>query len=275
MVQAKQKKEPQLLQPGSLPPPAPKNTCTEKTPGPGPWHIYRCENDDLVRVVRDGVEMHYNVKKHGRGSGAAFFANPFKSLPADSATLRYEVFIPENFDFVICGKFPGLGFGRTRGEHASGGDWNEHGGSFRLMWQKPEGDEALVKGYLYLAIPGGPKKAKAWDVQGSGVKKALEWDDRTGYSLNYRKEGVFRVRKGQWNSVEMSMTLNTPGKADGIVSTTVNGVTRAYDDVVFRTDAAVRIQDVYWVSIFGGQGAEFSPKTDVPTTFRRIAFSAA
>ena len=48
------------------------------------------------------------------------FSNPFKLFPAEAATLQYEVYFSDDFDFVIAGKLPGVTLGEHRGQHASG-----------------------------------------------------------------------------------------------------------------------------------------------------------
>ena len=250
------------------------STYNKKNHGPAPWHIHKTANVDRVAVVDDTIQMHYYPGGHGRSSGGVLFCNPWEKLPADWMTLSYEVYFPPEFDFVLCGKLPGVGFGCAPGEHSSGGEWNPTSGSYRLMWQKPEGECARIKGYLYLAIAGGPAKEAAWDCQGDKVKETLEWDDRTGYNLHYRKDPCFNVTRGQWNTISMSMTMNTPGVADGFISMTVNGVTKSYDDLKFREVEECKIQDLYWVSIFGGDGEQFAPSADIPTSFKNIHFNA-
>ena len=52
-------------------------------------------------------------------------------------------------------------------DHSSGGDWNDTSGSFRIMWRdpSPDGERAVLKGYFYGQVPGGP--GPAMEAQGT------------------------------------------------------------------------------------------------------------
>jgi hypothetical protein len=208
--------------------------------------------------------------ERGNASGAAIFANPFGLLPADGIRMSYEVFFPDTWDWVIAGKLPGVSLGTAAGQHASGGQWKDDAGSFRVMWQKPVGTTALIKGYAYLALPGGV--ARGMDPQGPNARAAMEDDDRTGYSVWYRKNPGMTATKGQWNAIDFTVKLNTPGRADGVLSMTVNGVTRSINDMVWRSSVKVRIVDMYFVSIFGGNDKKFAVKYPTHALFRNVRF---
>lgn len=243
--------------------------------GKSPWNISKISNPNLLSTTPDGMlKMKYNVGKDGYESGAQIFCNPFGLLPAEEVTLSYDVFFSDEWDFIICGKLPGIGFGTRQGEHASGGEWDPQGkcGSFRIMWQDGTPKSALLKGYLYLGIPGGPRKAYA--PQGPNFKKVGNDDDRTGYSVYYKKQPCFKVKKGVWNTVSFTVRMNTVGKADGYLRMQVNDVVREIDDIVWRTDERTLIQDVYWVSIFGGSGKKFAPRNpNAYSLYRNIRMS--
>jgi len=233
---------------------------TEFKLGKAPWNISKISNEHLLSTTSDGMlKMKYNVGKDGHDSGAQIFCNPYALLPTDEVTVAYDVFFSEDWDFVICGKLPGIGFGIKEGDHASGGEWDLEGkaGSFRIMWQDGTPTSAILKGYLYLGIPGGPKKAYA--PQGPHFKAVGNDDDRTGYSVYYKKQPCFKVKKGTWNTISFTVRMNTVGKADGYLRMQVNDTVREIDDIVWRTDERTKIQDLYWVSIFGGEGKKFAP----------------
>ena len=254
------------------------NACTLKTPGPQPWNVFKAAFPERMSIDEetDSLRIDYEKGKHGSSSGAALFGNPFKSLPAESATLSYDIFLPDTWDWRICGKFPGISFGLSEESHSSGGEWcdaKDPSGSFRLMWQNPENDgSALIKGYMYMAIPGGPMHA--YKQQGPGFKEIGEGDDRTGCSAWYRKgDGKMRAHKGQWNSFAFTVKMNTIGKKDGFLKMTVNGVTHAVDDIVWRVDNPnIKIRGLYFVSIFGGSGMQFAPRHDTHCLIRNIHF---
>ena len=245
--------------------------------GKAPWNVSKISNEDLLSTTAEGMlKMKYNVGKDGHDSGAQIFCNPLALLPVEEVTLAYDVFFSDDWDFVICGKLPGIGFGVAQGDHASGGEWDKGGkaGSFRIMWQDGTPDHALIKGYLYLAIPGGP--GKAYDPQGPHFKEVGNDDDRTGYSVYYKKKPCFKVKKGEWNSVSFTVRMNTVGKTDGYLRMQINDTVREIDDIVWRTDDRTKIQDVYWVSIFGGEGKKFAPHNpDAYSMYRNIRVGVA
>lgn len=82
-----------------------------------------------------------------------------------------------------------------------------------------------------------------------------------------------RLSKGQWNSVRMSVVLNTPGQSNGSVSVTVNGVTEVLQGMVWRSSASVKITSVNFVSFFGGSSADAASSRDTYTMFRNMSLS--
>ena len=77
--------------------------------------------------------------------GAEFYATPLDISNAQNVSLKYSVFFPDNFDFVLAGKMPGLYAGH---KGCSGGNAAVDCFSTRLMWRK-EGAGEL---YLVLSI---------------------------------------------------------------------------------------------------------------------------
>jgi hypothetical protein len=65
--------------------------------------------------------------------GAEFYAAPIDISDARSVTLRYSVFFPADFDWVLAGKLPGLYGGHTG---CSGGNAALDCFSTRLMWRQ-------------------------------------------------------------------------------------------------------------------------------------------
>lgn len=76
--------------------------------------------------------------------GAQFYASPIDISSARNVTLQYSVMFPENFDWVLAGKLPGL-YGGHSG--CSGGNAALDCFSTRMMWRE-DGD-----GELYLVCP--------------------------------------------------------------------------------------------------------------------------
>ena len=82
------------------------------------------------------------------------------------------------------------------------------------------------------------------------------------------------VRKGQWNALSMTVVLNTPGKANGVLKITCNGVTRQVNDIMYRDSASVRITETFLSSIFGGSSsAKFGSPRDQFCLFRDFRMS--
>ncbi|THU92114.1 hypothetical protein K435DRAFT_216899 [Dendrothele bispora CBS 962.96] len=76
--------------------------------------------------------------------GSQFYATPLNLSNATSVSLTYSVYFPEDFEFVLGGKLPGLYGGQTG---CSGGKLLEDCFSTRMMWRK-EGE-----GEMYLYAP--------------------------------------------------------------------------------------------------------------------------
>ena len=73
--------------------------------------------------------------------GAEFYASPLDISNAQNVSLKYSVFFPANFDFVLAGKMPGLYAGH-RG--CSGGNAALDCFSTRLMWRKEGAGELYL-----------------------------------------------------------------------------------------------------------------------------------
>ena len=237
----------------------------------GPWFVRTLRNETFMSI--QGDTLRYNFKKGavGNSSGPAIFANPFQSCPAESATLSFNAWFPAGY-FVKAGKLLGLSIADAPGNHASGGEWSDDGASCRFMWRDPENGSAILKAYVYLAVKGGP--SKAYDVQGPSTKSSMTADERTGYNLFYKKNGGMRVYENRWNSLSMTVSMNTPGKANGKLSMTCNGVNRQVNDIYWRDSGVVKVQEVYLTSIFGGSDSSFASKVDTYSLFKDFRFSA-
>lgn len=243
-----------------LPPPA---ICR----GGAPWNVFGVSNPERMTSTAEHLEFRYVPRAFGLDSGAALRAAP-AGLPADRATLAYEVFFPADFDFVKGGKLPGFMLGVDPTDGASGGKWDPSQGSFRLMFR--EGGKAI--GYAYLAVRGGNEGA--YRAQGPAYRAAVDASKGdTGHDMWYKKQGGMTLRAGRWNAVRMSLKLNAPGRADGSARVTVNGVTRSVDGVVWRQSAAVRVQSVALVSFFGGGSLEWATPKRTFARLRALAVS--
>ena len=73
--------------------------------------------------------------------GAEFYATPLDISSAQNVSLKYSVFFPANFDFVLAGKMPGLYAGH---KGCSGGNAAIDCFSTRLMWRKEGAGELYL-----------------------------------------------------------------------------------------------------------------------------------
>lgn len=73
--------------------------------------------------------------------GAEFYASPIDLSDARNVTMGYSVFFPENFDWVLGGKLPGLYGGHTG---CSGGNAALDCFSTRLMWRQDGAGELYL-----------------------------------------------------------------------------------------------------------------------------------
>ncbi|KAJ3821635.1 hypothetical protein F5880DRAFT_1580610 [Lentinula raphanica] len=137
--------------------------------------------------------------------GAEFYAVPLDITQARNVTLEYSVFFPEEFDWVLGGKLPGL-YGGHQG--CSGGDAALDCFSTRLMWRSDG------KGELYLYAP----KDKQTESLCNNSQSVCD----AAYGLSIGR-GSFVFAPGNWTTVRQTVTLNTPGQQDGCFTLDVNG----------------------------------------------------
>jgi len=232
--------------------------------GAYPWNIKTITNPQRM-VSGLGVTMiSYVPNAAGIDSGAAFKAVP-RGLPATSATFGYSVYFPNDFDWVKGGKLPGLCIGTSPGECSTGGDWTTTAGSFRIMFR--EGGQAI--GYAYFPLAGGNRVAYA--VQGPEYKASADASNgNTGHDIWFKKNRSFQFVKGAWNSVRMAVSLNTPGKSDGSLIVTINGVSRTINGMRWRDSAKSMINNVNFVSFFGGSDLSWAPPRPSYTLYKDI-----
>lgn len=116
-----------------------------------------------------------------------------RGLPgATAACLRYQVHLPEDFDFRRAGVLPSL-FGGERQEFGHKADASK-GVSARLMWRG--------------------KGAGEINAVFAGAAQ------RQGQILGY---DLFKLKPGKWISIEQEVVLDTPGAADGALRVWVDG----------------------------------------------------
>ncbi|KAJ3509201.1 hypothetical protein NLJ89_g5352 [Agrocybe chaxingu] len=168
--------------------------------------------------------------------GAEFYASPIDISGARNVTLRYSVFFPVDFDWVLAGKLPGLYGGHTG---CSGGNAALDCFSTRLMWR------ADGAGELYLYAPKDKQTDALCTARGSVCDAA--------YGLSIGR-GSFTWTAGAWTTIHQTVYLNTPGEQDGVFTLDVNGKT-----VIHR-------KDVFYREDIGGSGGGKDGNTTKPTS---------
>lgn len=87
------------------------------------------DNSSVIQLRYPAHSINPATKPQG---GAEFYASPIPITTSRNVTLKYCVFFPLNFDWVLAGKLPGLYGGHTG---CSGGNPAFNCFSTRLMWR--------------------------------------------------------------------------------------------------------------------------------------------
>ncbi|KAJ3505671.1 hypothetical protein NMY22_g17500 [Coprinellus aureogranulatus] len=173
--------------------------------------------------------------------GEEFYASPIDIGKARNVSLRYSVYFPPDFDWVLAGKLPGLYGGHTG---CSGGNAALDCFSTRLMW-RTEGAGEL---YLYA------DRKKQTEALCSDPRS--ECNAVYGFSIG---RGSFTWAKGAWTTVVQTVVLNTPGRQNGAFTLDVNGVRVIEKEGVFY-------RDVLWPSSGKTSTTVAKPKATTSTT---------
>ena len=173
----------------------------------------------------------------------------------EAATLAYEVWVPAEPGLEwgsAGGKLPGLA-GTITDEALdipTGGAHSTSAWSGRLHWI----DGGALKGYLYA------QEARGMTPPEFGI--ALPLLDGSGNPL--------LLTDGEWNTIEVTYVMNTPGVADGIFRCSLNGVMGADDRDVMYRDAdhpTLGVNHMIHQLYYGGTGA-VGPVNDQTWHFR-------
>lgn len=248
----------------------------------------RVSGKKVPPVVRKDGRPAYEVlyragKVHPGGTNTSCTFAPAGFFPSEQCRFRFRLWVDAAFPWEgvnprqVGGKI--IGFKVGTGD-ASGGNYSPTGATFRLTWAFHGG----VGPYLY------PQVRRAHSAARSG--EDISWEDldqspevqkvayvAKGVHMFYPKDkkdpGAWdlRLRKGAWNDVEMFMRLNTPGRYDGVLATTINGASKSISSVRYRYDDA-KINGIVLGTFFGGGTTKYAPPTDVRNLYADFAFSA-
>lgn len=202
---------------------------------------YRKDWRGSGNVVRTELSGGKFIASAGAGRGNVL---PFQ-LPGsyDAACMSYDVRFAAPFDFSAGGKLPGF-VGVAPGTSPTtptGGGSVAHGWSGRLMWlgskmwkfvRDADRDNMVV---TYLYHPGQVRK----------------YGDNVSWGASFGN--------GRWHTIKQCNTMNTVGKADGVLQTWFDGKLVVDDHaVVYRTDPKVHITHFDWSVFRGGDNASWA-----------------
>ena len=249
------------------------------------------EGKEIAPVVTKAGIPAYEVRLkkgliHGKGSNMYCNLTPRAFFPSEQCRFAFKVWFDDNFPWgdemkKVGGKL--LGFRIGKGD-AQGGDYSPTGASFRMTWARHGG----VGPYLYPQVRGGFSKKKSggnisWDKLDQSKEVQAVSDIASGVHMFYPKDkgkkgGIenwdLRLHKGKWNDIEMFCKLNTPGRKDGVLEVTVNGVKKVLSTVRYRYDTS-KIEQIKISTFFGGSTKEYAPPQDTRLWFADFAFSRA
>jgi hypothetical protein len=217
-----------------------------------------------AEVVEEGPEGREGVLEVPFESGSRWgidYRHSFEALgiePREEVRYAYDVYFPEDFEFLGDGKFGGLA-GTTEGldplETSSGGDYDERSFSVRAMWRE---DRSVVM-YLY-ARHGAGRDIDDPDNFGFGITVPFTKPDGSTDDV---------IVPGTWQRVEHRVTLNTPGEDDGTYEMWIDGHRGVQvTDVQYRTEEYpdIRVDQVFTAWFFGGGADQFPTRENVAWT---------
>lgn len=238
----------------------------------------------LAPLVTKGGRKAYEItlrrgKIHAEGSDMHAYLAPKAFFPSDTVRLSFKAWFDDNFPWGTSQKRVGgklLGFRIGTGD-AQGGDYSSTGASVRLTWALNGG----IGPYLYPQVRKNYSKKRSgnigWDMLDQSREVRGVSEIASGVHMFYPRDRDvsnwdLRLRKRRWNEIELACRLNTPGKHDGVLELTVNGVTKRIDSVRYRYDDA-RIESVKISTFFGGATDDYAPPADTKVWLADFGFS--
>lgn len=170
-----------------------------------------------------------------------------------NACLSYDVKFDSRFDWSMGGKLPGLigvAPGVNPGMPTGGRYAGDLGWSGRVMWRGPKpfntlGQPNMAISYMY-----------------SPLQK-----DQYGDNISWNSSFV----AGKWHTVKQCFTMNTVGKADGVLRGYLDGtLVLQRNDFVFRTRTDVGISHLAWSIFRGGNTMDWASLTKGTVDLNRV-----
>eukprot|EP01134_Creolimax_fragrantissima_P002850 CFRG2850T1 len=218
-------------------------------------------SDNKVMKVAMKAGTYGTEQKH---AGMQFYTKQLEEMSdLSSATLEYEVYFPDDFEWTLGGKLPGLHGGDRKcsgGYYADGTDCF----STRLMWREDGAGEA----YLYLPMA---DQESSFCSKCSGNSEGTTCSDIAHCSLN---RGSFSFNSGAWNKIKMQVKLNSPGDNDGTWTLYHNDKKVMSEKLAYRKSSKVPLSGMFFSTFFGGDSSEYSPSSDQSLSFKDISLYA-
>jgi len=216
-----------------------------------------------VKVGKEGITVTFPKGGYAARGGINLKCD-LDMFPASDVTVKYQVYVPESFDFVKGGKLPGFALG-TSG--TGGRAWEKDQGSARLMF-RPGG---VVTGYLYLFEDVGEYKGAGSPLmkkQGKGFEEIVHHSNGAGLYIWRNEKDPLRLERG-WNKVTVRVRMNTRGKADGKLLIKVNKTKKSFDQIMWTANPDKnKIGQFQFSSWMGGGDSTYAPKKDQTLTFK-------
>ena len=174
--------------------------------------------------------------------GGAQAQLPLSAGPRLSSTLTYQLRFPTNFQFVKGGKLPGLCGGQCwTGSNNGPGGW-----ATRYMWRSGGQGEVLLSDAT-----------------------------TTGYGTDLGLGSWTFTADGQWHTISQTVTMNTPGHADGSIVVHYDGVQVAnFTGITFRAAADTdSIDSLMFCTFYGGHDSSWAPTATTSADFRSFTVS--
>ncbi|KAJ7114560.1 hypothetical protein C8R43DRAFT_127191 [Mycena crocata] len=218
---------------------------------------------------RRSMKAHYPkgsyTYTHSPEGGISFYAPGPAAVDlttAREATFGYAVYFPEDFDFNLGGKLPGLygGDDDDRSISCSGGRRDDACFSARLMWREKSG---MGEFYTYLP-PGSPENDRVCNIPPKS-----DCNPTYGASIG---RGSFSFAKGAWTTIAERVRLNDAGKANGELELFVEGESKIkVTGLVLRNNEAGRIRGIIMQTFFGGNEEVWASPKDQDVYFSQFS----
>jgi len=228
-----------------------------------------------VKPSPDAITVSFPKGGYASAGGSNIKCTPDGIEKSREVELSYSIFIPRGFDFKKGGKI-GIGFNINDG--TGGKTWRVNDGSFRLMWRR--GGQAVA--YLYLPTdqgrytPGNINCPLLKNQGGEFMNAISNKAPSAGLDLFRFTPKKMYFKRGEWNTIVMTASLNDVGRNNGTLSLSVNGNVMRVTDMMWTANPAdnqfTQIQLANW---FGGGNASWAASKDEEIKINNIKYKFA